>query len=70
MRNRATTCSSRRHGEVRGRQQDGNDAASMAGRHVDDAGLMVNTSIESTMSRICCKVIAGIAECRSRTDWS
>jgi hypothetical protein len=70
MRNRATTCASRCRREVRERQQDGDDTASMASRHVDDAGLMVTTSIESTMNRICCEVIAGVAECRSRTAWS
>jgi hypothetical protein len=36
-------------------EQDGNDAASMAGRNVDAAGLTATTSIESTTSRICCK---------------
>jgi hypothetical protein len=28
------------------------------------------TAIESTMSRICCKITAGVVECRSRTDRS
>jgi hypothetical protein len=68
MRNRATTCASRRHREVRERQHDGDDGASTVGRHVDDAGLMVTTSIEWTMNRISREVIAGVVECRSRTD--
>jgi hypothetical protein len=66
----ATTCSSRRRREVRERQEDGDDAGSLAGFTSTMPGLVATTSIESTMSRIWCKVIAGVVECRSRTGWS
>jgi hypothetical protein len=50
--------------------RDGNDAASVAGGHVGAAWFMATTSIQSTMGRICCKLVAAVVACRSRTDWS
>jgi hypothetical protein len=66
----ARACSSRSRREVRERQQDGNDAASMASRYVDNAGAHGDYVHRIDHEQDLLRGHRERRECQSPFDWS